>query len=99
MVSAIRAAEQARGDGLKAVGSRETELRRFAVRAIQATRDIAPGDPLVEGENFDVLRPGKRSIGMHPRHLDEMAGRHAARTIMAGEGIRPGDVVPPVADA
>jgi sialic acid synthase SpsE len=99
MVRAIRAAEQARGDGVKAVGSHETELRRFAVRAIQATRDIEPGDSLVEGDNIDVLRPGKRSIGMHPRHLDALRGRQAARHIPAGEGIRPGDVLPPIADA
>ena len=99
MVRAIRAAERVRGDGVKAVGSHETELRSFAVRAIQATRDLAPGDPLVEGENIDVLRPGKRSIGMHPRHLDALRGRQAARHIPAGEGIRPGDVLPPIADA
>jgi sialic acid synthase SpsE len=98
MVRAIRTAEQVRGDGLKAVGSHETELRRFAVRAIQATRDLEPGDQLVEGDNIDVLRPGKRSIGMHPRHLDALRGRLASRQILAGEGIRPGDVLPPIAD-
>jgi N-acetylneuraminate synthase len=98
MVRAIRAAEQARGDGVKAVGSHELELKRFAVRAIQATRDIEPGDPLVEGDNIDVLRPGKRSIGMHPRHLDALRGRRAVRHIPAGEGIGPSDVLPPIAD-
>ena len=96
MVRAIRLAEQARGDGVKAVGSHETELRSFAVRAIQATRDLAPGDALVEGENFDVLRPGKRSAGMHPRHLDELRGRRAAVAVKAGEGIGPRDVTPPI---
>jgi N-acetylneuraminate synthase len=80
-------------------GSHETELRRFAVRAIQATRDLAAGDALVEGYNIDVLRPGKRSIGMHPRHLDELRGRRAARHIPAGEGIGPGDVLPSITDA
>jgi N-acetylneuraminate synthase len=98
MVRAIRIAELARGDGVKAIGRHETELRNFAVRAIQATRDLAPGDPLVEGESIDVLRPGKRSVGMHPRHLDELRGHRAARQIRAGEGIRPGDVLPPIAD-
>ena len=99
MVRAIRAAEQMRGDGVKAVGSAETELRSFAVRAIQATRDLAPDDLLVEGENIDVLRPGKRSVGMHPRHLDALRGRRAARHIPAGEGLRPNDVLPPIGDA
>ena len=99
MVRAIRVAEQMRGDGVKAVGSQETELRSFAVRAIQATRNLAPGDPLVEGDNIDVLRPGKRLVGMHPRHLDALRGRHATRHIPAGDGIRPDDVLPPIADA
>jgi sialic acid synthase SpsE len=99
MVQAIRAAEQVRGDGVKAVGSREQELKRFAVRAIQATRDIEPDDLLVEGNNIDVLRPGKRSAGMHPRHLDALRGRRAARHISAGEGIGLGDVLPSLADA
>jgi len=99
MVQAVRAAEQARGDGVKDVGSHEMELKRFAVRAVQATRDIQPGDALAEGDNFDVLRPGKRSPGMHPRHIDTMRGRRAAHHIPAGEGIHPDDVLPPIADA
>jgi N-acetylneuraminate synthase len=99
MVRAIREAEQVRGDGVKAVGSHETELKGFAVRAIQATRDLAPGDLLMEGENFDVLRPGKRSTGMHPRHLDALQGRRVATRIKAGDGIRPEDVTPPLDEA
>lgn len=96
MVRAIRQAEQVRGDGVKAVGTHEEELRSFAVRAIQATRDLSPGDELIEGGNFDVLRPGKRSAGMHPRHLDALRGRRAAAAVKAGEGIRSEDVSPPI---
>jgi sialic acid synthase SpsE len=96
MVKAIRQAEQIRGDGVKAVGTHEKELRSFAVRAIQATRDLSRGDELVEGDNFDVLRPGKRSAGMHPRHLDALRGRKVATAIKAGEGIGPRDVEPPI---
>lgn len=99
MVQAIRLAEQARGDGIKAVGRQEEELRRFAVRAIQATRGIMAGDPLIEGDNFDVLRPGKRSAGMHPRYLEAMRGRSAGRRISAGEGILQEDVHPAIDDA
>lgn len=99
MVRAIRAAEQARGDGIKVVGVHESELRTFAVRAIQATRDIALGDPLVEGVNIGVLRPGKRSIGLHPRYLDALQGRRASRHVAAGDGILSGDVEPGIADA
>jgi sialic acid synthase SpsE len=93
MVNAIRSAELARGDGVKVVGPQEIELRDFAVRAIQATRDIEPGDLFIEGDNIDVLRPGKRSIGLHPRYLDSLKGRRAARHIAAGEGLRLGDFV------
>jgi sialic acid synthase SpsE len=98
MVKAIRTVEQALGDGVKTVGSAEMELRRFAVRSIQATRALAPGDPLVEGDNIDVLRPGNRSSGMHPRHLDALRGRKAAREVPAGEGLGREDVSPPLAD-
>lgn len=94
MVRAIRLAEQVRGDGSKAVQPREAELRRFAVRAIQAVSDIAPGEQLLEGGNFDVLRPGKRTAGMHPRYLQALRGRRAARAIAEGEGIREEDVEP-----
>jgi N-acetylneuraminate synthase len=99
MVRAIRVAEVMRGDGVKNVGPQETELRSFAVRAVQATRDLAPGDLLVEGENFDVLRPGNRAGGMHPRHLDTLLGRRAASHISAGDGIRPDDVAPPIVES
>jgi N-acetylneuraminate synthase len=99
MVRAIREAELVHGDGVKAVGAQETELRSFAVRAIQATRDLAAGDVLIEGENFDVLRPGKRSAGMHPRHLDALRGRRVASPVKAGDGIRGDDVTPPLNEA
>jgi N-acetylneuraminate synthase len=99
MVRAIRAAESTLGDGVKKVGPAETELRRFAVRAIQATRDLEPDEPLVEGDNIDVLRPGNRSRGLHPRHIDAMRGRRAARRISAGEGIGRDDVDPRLPDA
>lgn len=96
MVRAIRSAELARGDGVKQPGQHEFELRDFAVRAIQATRDIGIGESLVEADNIDVLRPGHRARGMHPRHLDLLRGRRAARAIAAGEGIGESDVDPPL---
>ena len=99
MIQAIRVAERTRGDGQKGVGPHEEELRRFAVRSIQTTRDIAAGEALVEAENIDVLRPGQRPAGMHPRHLEALRGRHAARAIAAGDGVRAADVLPPLTDA
>jgi N-acetylneuraminate synthase len=99
MVRAVRLAERASGDGVKVVDEHETELRRFAVRAIQATRTIEEGEPLLEGDNLDVLRPGKRSPGMHPRYLKALAGRRAARRIPMGEGIQLDDVLPQISPA
>jgi len=99
MVTAVRSAAEALGDGVKEVGPAEVELRAFAVRAIQATRLIRAGEELVEGANLDVLRPGRRPPGLHPRNLDALAGRRAARDIEAGAGITGEDVAPPIGGA
>ena len=99
MVRAIRSVESALGDEVKAVAPEENELRRFAVRAVQATVNLRPGDALIEGVNFDILRPGKRTAGMHPRHVAVLSGRRVARPIAAGDGIGRDDVDPPVRDS
>jgi N-acetylneuraminate synthase len=91
MVRAIRGMEQAMGQGGKSVLDEERELRSFARRAVQAVRDIAKGEPLREGVNVDVLRPGKQRQGVHPRHLAEMEGCAARRDIPAGDGVTPED--------
>jgi N-acetylneuraminate synthase len=96
MVRSIRAAEQALGSPGKDIQPDEAELRRFAVRSIQAVTDIAEGQSLVEGENVDVLRPGRRSAGMHPKYLDSLIGRRAVRAIAAGDGVCEDDVQPPI---
>lgn len=96
MVKAIRAAEVVLGTGTKRVLEPERELRDFAVRSIQARTDIAAGEALVRGENIDVLRPGNRRRGLHPRRMAELEGRKAARAIMAGDGVTEEDVDPPL---
>jgi sialic acid synthase SpsE len=96
MVRSIRATEQVLGDKAKGTEPYEAELRRFAVRAIQATTDIAPGEPLIEGKNIDVLRPGTRAAGMHPRYLGELTDHRAGRAIAAGDGVGEDDVQPPL---
>jgi len=96
MVRAIRGATQARGEAGKRPIEAERELRAFAVRSIQAIRDIAAGEDLVEGVNLEVLRPGSRRRGLHPRHLEQLAGRRAAHAIASGEGILAEDVLPPL---
>jgi sialic acid synthase SpsE len=95
MVTAVRDAARAFGSGVKEPADGEGELREFAVRAIQATQDIAPGDELVVGRNIAALRPGSRSRGLDARHLREVSGRRATRAIQAGDGIRRDDYEPP----
>jgi len=87
MVTAVRSVEAMIGDGVKRIEPAEEELAQFAKRRLQAISDIAPGEPLVEGRNFDILRPGKRSPGLHPRYISEIQGRRARRAIAASEGI------------
>jgi sialic acid synthase SpsE/RimJ/RimL family protein N-acetyltransferase len=91
MVAAIRAAEPMLGSGIKDVLDGERELHKFARRGVQAIRAIAPGEPLREGFNIDILRPGKQRPGVHPRYLASLEGRRATRAILAGDGIQPRD--------
>lgn len=92
LVSAVRAAEQSLGDGIKQVLPDERELAAYARRGLQATADIAVGDLLRENVNFAVLRPGKQSLGCHSRHLERFENRRINRAVRVGEGLRPGDV-------
>lgn len=87
MVTAIRECEVGLGSGDKRIDINEEELYNFARRGVQATKDIEKGDILKEGVNVDVLRPGEKKLGMHPKHIDEMEGRKAIIDIQAGEGI------------
>ncbi len=92
MVREVRMAEEALGDGFKAVLSDEKELAAYARRGLQATREIGPGEILSEGHNFEVLRPGQQTLGLHPRFLSEIEGRKALRAIAAGSGLSLDDI-------
>ena len=91
MVCGIRDVEACLGSGLKEVLPAEQELAAYARRGIQAVRDIRQGDPLREGENLEILRPGQQPLGLHPKHLAELEGKPAARDIPLGHGIAKGD--------
>lgn len=91
MVLRIREAELLLGTGVKEVLKAEEELRYFARRGVQALCSISEGEILREGENLGILRPGKRSLGVHSRFLKEMEGRTAQRSIPLGEGLQKGD--------
>lgn len=87
MVQSVRLAEKSLGDGRKRVLNVEKELRDFAVRRIQAVKDIKKGDRLVEGQNIAVLRPGKRTKGAEARFLLKILGKKSRRAIRTGEGV------------
>lgn len=87
MVQAIRDVELTLGSGEKSVLPEELELREYAHRGIQAIRTIKKGDILKEGDNIDILRPGKQKKGLHPKFLPKIEGKQAKRNILTGDGI------------
>ncbi len=88
MIENIRSAEKTFGDGKKRVLGVEKELRNFAVRRIQAIKNIKKGEKFVEGQNINILRPGKRTKGAEVRFLFKINGKKSRRTIRSGEGVR-----------
>jgi len=87
MIKSVRKAQDAIGSGNKEILKEEFELRRFATRALQTTRDISKGEVLREGFNFEVLRPGNRIRGLDARFLSHVEGKKAKRDIRSGDGI------------
>ena len=88
MVSSIRAVEAMKGSSYKNILESEKELYLFCRRGIQALHDIQPGEILKINRNIAVLRPGKRSVGVHPKHILEVNGKKALDFIKKGEGIQ-----------
>jgi sialic acid synthase SpsE len=91
MVQAIRATEQLLGHGVKEIAQAEQAMHRFGQRRLQATRPIAVGDRLREGENVAILRSGNQTKGIHPKYLVELEGKCATRNIPLGSGIQQAD--------
>lgn len=91
LVKAVRLTEQMLGSSIKEIDPSEEELRHFARRGIQAIRTIHSGDILKEGDNIAILRPGKQPLGLHPKHLSQLNGKPASRTIHIGQGVQRGD--------
>jgi N-acetylneuraminate synthase len=92
LVVAVRATERVRGRAGKAVSDAERELYAFARRGLQATRALAAGEVVKLHENVAILRPGKRKLGAHPRHLAAIEGKRLRGPVGAGEGISLEDV-------
>jgi N,N'-diacetyllegionaminate synthase len=87
MIKSIRESENSKGDKNKKIDSEEKELRQFAVRSIQAIKNIKKGEQLGLGKNMDILRPGNQKRGEEPRYLKKIQGKKAKKTIKKGIGI------------
>jgi N-acetylneuraminate synthase len=79
MVEAIRVAERALGQVSYEVTEREIASRVFR-RSLFVIQNIKAGQVFTP-KNVRSIRPG---YGLHPRHLDEILGRQAARDIERG---------------
>jgi pseudaminic acid synthase len=77
MVSAIRDAQAALGDGIKRMAPAEADLYVTARRSLFASRTIEAGETLTEA-SIAVLRPG---TGIEVRELPHVVGRVARRRI------------------
>lgn len=91
MVHAIRQTEVMLGSPAKMVDPSEIELRNYARRGIQATSNIKKGDLLKEDVNIAILRPGKQSLGVHPKFLNDINGKLSKHNIPIGKGLQLGD--------
>jgi N-acetylneuraminate synthase len=93
MIRSVRAAEKTVGSGEKKILPDETELRRFAVRSVQATMPIHKGDVFRLGQNMEILRPGNQKRGAEARFVLSIEGKKSRRNIRNGEGITLRDCV------
>jgi N,N'-diacetyllegionaminate synthase len=93
MIRQIRQAEKSLGERKKYVLKDEKELREFAVRSIQAIKEIKEGGKFQEGENIEVLRSGNKTRGADARFLMKINGKRSKRSIKLGEGIRLKDII------
>ncbi|MBA3239460.1 MAG: GNAT family N-acetyltransferase [Parachlamydiaceae bacterium] len=91
LVTSVRMAEQMAGGYIKEVDPSEFELRQFARRGIQAISSIPQEGTFREGENIAILRPGRQTLGLHPKFLPEIEGKRATHAIAPGQGIQFGD--------
>jgi len=83
MVEAVRNCEKALGRVTYGVTDGEVQSRSFR-RSLFAVNDIAEGEVLTS-KNVRSIRPG---VGLHPRFLREILGRHARCSIPRGTPLR-----------
>ncbi|MEP6680115.1 MAG: N-acetylneuraminate synthase [Chloroflexota bacterium] len=90
LVSALREAHAALGDGIKRPQPSEEETRRVARRSLVAARDLAAGTVLTE-DDLDAKRPAD---GISAMRLDDVVGRRLSRTISRDAIVQPSDLQP-----
>lgn len=83
MVESIRMVEAALGTRLKGPTESEKEYKERGRRSLYAGVDIEKGRK-IEAEMLCVLRP---NAGLHPRYIEIVSGRYAARDIKKYEPI------------
>jgi N,N'-diacetyllegionaminate synthase len=83
MVDAVRNIEVSLGDGIKRPSPSEAKNRRFVRKSIVASRDIAVGETLNDG-NITTKRAGR---GMSPMEWDSVLGRESRRSYRKDEPI------------
>ena len=79
MIESVRLAEKALGRASYHAGERESHSRLFR-RSLFVVKDIKAGEPFTR-ENVRSIRPG---MGLHPRYLEELIGKNAARDLERG---------------
>jgi pseudaminic acid synthase len=79
LVEAVREVEQALGEIQYEPTEKEAESRRFR-RSLFAVEDIQLGELITE-QNVRSIRP---SLGLHPRHYQEVLGTRARRFLAKG---------------
>jgi N-acetylneuraminate synthase len=85
MISGIRAAELALGDGVKAPRGSEKANMAVARKVLVAARDIAAGQK-ISADDIKILRAGE---GLSPMGYWEIVGSIAKQPVLSGEPLLP----------
>jgi len=83
LVERLRRLERMLGGVERTFSAAERANRAAATKSVTACRAVRAGTPL-SAEDLTLRRPG---TGIHPRHLDDLVGKRAARDIAEGEAL------------
>lgn len=90
LVTGVREAHAALGDGHKEPRPDEVETRMVARRSLVVVRSLRAGEVISE-RDLDALRP---ATGISPMRIDEVVGRRAAHDLVAWAPLMPDDLDP-----